>query len=75
MNSKQRKKNLTDQLNACIRDRKTASVPPSSGAISNLGFFSKHLLTDFVKISNNCNFQREVNIRMEKAYLQIYRQS
>jgi hypothetical protein len=53
MNPKQRK-NLTDQLNACIRDRKTASVPPSNGAISNLGFFSKHLLTDFVKISNNC---------------------
>jgi hypothetical protein len=44
----------TDQLNARIRDRKTESVPPSSGAISNLGFFSKHLLTDFVKISNNC---------------------
>ena len=68
MRSMERKRKQADQLHACIRDRKTASVPPRSGAISNLGFFSKHLLTDFVKISNICKFvisDREIRIGME----------
>ena len=68
MGSAERKRKQANQLNARIRDRKTASVPPRSGAISNLGFFSKHLLTDFVKISSICKFvfsDREISIRME----------
>jgi hypothetical protein len=63
-----RKEKKTDQLNARIRDRKTASVPPSNGAISNLGFFSKHLLTDFVKMSKICTptFSEEKSSRKLK---------
>jgi hypothetical protein len=30
------------------------SVPPSKGVISNFGFFSKHLFTDFVSITIIC---------------------
>uniref|UniRef100_A0A2P2MGZ7 Uncharacterized protein n=1 Tax=Rhizophora mucronata TaxID=61149 RepID=A0A2P2MGZ7_RHIMU len=41
----------TNQLNKWMRDEKTISVPPSKGVISNFGFFTKHLFTDFVKMS------------------------
>lgn len=44
----------TYRLNEWIKDEKTTSVPPSKGVISNFGFFSKHLLTDFVKIRSIC---------------------
>jgi hypothetical protein len=45
----------TNQLKEWIKDEKTTSVPPSKGVISNFGFFSKHLFTDFVKIRSICN--------------------
>lgn len=44
----------TNQLKEWIKDEKTTSVPPSKGVISNFGFFSKHLFTDFVKIRSIC---------------------
>jgi hypothetical protein len=45
-----------------MRDEKTTSVPPSNGVISNFGFFSKHLFTDFVKMSIIC-IHLEENMR------------
>jgi hypothetical protein len=78
MNPRRRRKKKTDQLNERIRDTKTASVPPSNGAISNLGFFSKHLLTDFVKISKICTtmFPEEKSsrkLKLAKAKLLNYK--
>jgi hypothetical protein len=52
--SHEKRAQRTNQLNEWMRDEKTTSVPPSNGVISNFGFFSKHLLTDFVKMSIIC---------------------
>lgn len=49
---------VTYQLNECIREEKTVSVPPSSGLKSKFAFFTKHFSKDLVRINNSCNKQK-----------------
>ena len=55
-----------NQLKEWMRDEKTTSVPPSKGVMSNFGFFSKHLFTDFVKIRIICMHNVDVEIVRNK---------
>lgn len=52
------------QLKEWMREEKTTSVPPSKGVISNFGFFSKHLFTDFVRISIICHQPQLIKLGM-----------